>query len=42
MEDRWHGVRILAIEQMQAVPFATQLMSHLGADVVKIEHPTLG
>jgi crotonobetainyl-CoA:carnitine CoA-transferase CaiB-like acyl-CoA transferase len=35
-------VRILAIEQMQAVPFATQLMSHLGADVVKIEHPTQG
>ena len=28
------GVRVLAIEQMQAVPFATQLMSHLGAEVV--------
>ena len=27
---------------MQAVPFATQLMSHLGAEVVKIEHPTQG
>ncbi len=37
-----HGIRILAIEQMQAVPFATQLMSHLGAEVVKIEHPTQG
>jgi formyl-CoA transferase len=36
------GLRVLAIEQMQAVPFATQLMSHLGADVVKIEHPTTG
>jgi formyl-CoA transferase len=31
------GVRILALEQMQALPFATQLMSRLGADVVKIE-----
>jgi crotonobetainyl-CoA:carnitine CoA-transferase CaiB-like acyl-CoA transferase len=37
-----HGIRILAIEQMQAVPFATQLMRHLGAEVVKIEHPTQG
>ena len=31
------GVRILAIEQMQALPFATQLLARLGADVVKIE-----
>jgi crotonobetainyl-CoA:carnitine CoA-transferase CaiB-like acyl-CoA transferase len=31
------GVRVLALEQMQALPFATQLMSRLGADVVKIE-----
>jgi crotonobetainyl-CoA:carnitine CoA-transferase CaiB-like acyl-CoA transferase len=31
------GVRILALEQMQALPFATQLLSRLGADVVKIE-----
>ena len=36
------GVRILAAEQMQALPFATQLMAHLGADVVKIEHPKHG
>ena len=36
------GVRILAIEQMQALPFATQLLSHLGAEVVKIEHPVTG
>ncbi len=36
------GVRILAIEQMQAMPFATQLLAHLGADVVKIEHPKSG
>ncbi|MCA9510053.1 MAG: CoA transferase [Myxococcales bacterium] len=36
------GVRILAVEQMQAVPFATQLMAHLGAEVVKVEHPEHG
>ena len=36
------GVRILALEQMQALPYATQLLGHLGADVVKIEHPETG
>ena len=36
------GVRVLAVEQMQALPFATQLLAHLGADVVKVEHPTHG
>jgi crotonobetainyl-CoA:carnitine CoA-transferase CaiB-like acyl-CoA transferase len=36
------GVRILAAEQMQALPYATQLMAHLGADVVKVEHPATG
>ena len=36
------GVRILAVEQMQAVPFATQLLAHLGAEVVKVEHPLHG
>jgi crotonobetainyl-CoA:carnitine CoA-transferase CaiB-like acyl-CoA transferase len=34
------GVRVLALEQMQALPWATQLLSRLGADVVKIEHPS--
>lgn len=36
------GVRILAAEQMQALPFATQLLARLGAEVVKVEHPTMG
>jgi crotonobetainyl-CoA:carnitine CoA-transferase CaiB-like acyl-CoA transferase len=36
------GVRILSLEQMQAMPFATQLLGRLGADVVKIEHPAHG
>jgi formyl-CoA transferase len=36
------GIRILAVEQMQALPFATQLLARLGADVVKVEHPTRG
>lgn len=36
------GVRILAIEQMQALPYATQLLARLGADVVKVEHPEHG
>lgn len=36
------GIRILAVEQMQALPYATQLLARLGADVVKVEHPTRG
>ena len=36
------GVRVLAAEQMQALPYATQLLAHLGADVVKVEHPEHG
>jgi formyl-CoA transferase len=36
------GVRVLAVEQMQALPFATQLLARLGADVVKVEHPRDG
>src|SRR5580704_11935100 len=36
------GVRILSLEQMQALPWATQLLSRLGADVVKVESPGTG
>lgn len=36
------GVRILALEQMQALPYATQLLGRLGAEVVKVEHPKGG
>jgi formyl-CoA transferase len=36
------GVRVLALEQMQSLPYATQLLGRLGAEVVKVEHPTAG
>lgn len=36
------GVRVLAVEQMAALPFATQLLARLGATVVKVEHPKGG
>ena len=31
------GVRVLAAEQMQALPYATMVLARLGADVVKVE-----
>lgn len=36
------GVRVLALEQMQSLPYATQLLGRLGAEVVKVEHPVHG
>lgn len=36
------GIRVLTAEQMAALPFATQLMARLGADVVKVERPGAG
>jgi formyl-CoA transferase len=36
------GVRVLAIEQMQALPYATMLLGRLGAQIVKVEHPRDG
>ena len=35
-------VRIVAIEQYGAGPFASMQLADLGADVVKIEDPTIG
>ena len=36
------GVRVLALEQMQSLPYATQLLARLGAEVVKVEPPKGG
>ncbi len=36
------GIRVLSVEQMQSMPYATQLMARLGAEVVKVEHPVRG
>ncbi|MEM9521813.1 MAG: CaiB/BaiF CoA-transferase family protein [Actinomycetota bacterium] len=36
------GIRVLAAEQMAALPFGTQLLARLGADVVKVESPGTG
>jgi crotonobetainyl-CoA:carnitine CoA-transferase CaiB-like acyl-CoA transferase len=36
------GVRILALEQQQSLPFATMLLARLGAEVIRVEHPGRG
>ena len=36
------GVRILAVELYGAGPYGTQLLAELGAEVVKIEAPSMG
>jgi crotonobetainyl-CoA:carnitine CoA-transferase CaiB-like acyl-CoA transferase len=37
-----HGVRVLAVEQYGAGPFGSLHLADLGADVVKIEDPSVG
>jgi crotonobetainyl-CoA:carnitine CoA-transferase CaiB-like acyl-CoA transferase len=36
------GVRIIAVEQYGAGPWATMQLADLGAEVIKIEDPTVG
>jgi formyl-CoA transferase len=39
MQRAFEGVRILAVEHMLAMPYATQLLAFMGAEVVKVEPP---
>ena len=36
------GVRILAISQFGAGPYSTMVLAELGAEVIKVEDPSVG
>jgi crotonobetainyl-CoA:carnitine CoA-transferase CaiB-like acyl-CoA transferase len=36
------GIRVLSVELMQSLPYATQLLGRLGAEVIKVEVPSGG
>ncbi|HSS08315.1 MAG TPA: CoA transferase, partial [Acidimicrobiales bacterium] len=33
------GIRVLSVELMQSLPYATQLLGRLGAEIIKVEVP---
>jgi crotonobetainyl-CoA:carnitine CoA-transferase CaiB-like acyl-CoA transferase len=39
LDDALAGVRVVALEQAVAMPFCTQILASLGADVIKVEPP---
>src|SRR5256885_9636458 len=36
------GVRLLSIEQFAALPYGAMLLAGMGAEVIRIENPTMG